>query len=333
MNVTPSTDRGPRARAVRSTASLRPLVAAVSEHAETLSSVHGTMSAMTTPGSEDPQNPQASPGEPGEVLDLESLRSQLEAAGAPPELMQALDGVTDPDQFLDVLSEAMPEQHVAATDVLAGFGELLKPETTPLEAELAAAEFLGMVRRAAPDVDMSRELLSDLMSTAEVSGQPHAMAMLRSVAAVAPAGVRDAANETAERLAATGVAEPAWVAELGSPEFNQAFGYRDDEQECIATVFSYDADSHALVTLIDHSMGGGLKDIFLTDQLDVLRREYERAAEAIDCDLVDHGREQAHQILNAALGQPPCAEQPDQVEDVRNYKDLLRRRVAVLAPA
>lgn len=293
------------------------------------------MSAMTTPGSEDPQNRplQAVPDAPGEELDLESVRSRLEAAGAPPELLQALDGVTDPEQFLDLLSEAMPAQQVAATDLLTGFGELLKPEATPLEAELAAAEFLGMVRRASPNVDVAREMLADLMSTAEVSAQPHTMAMLRSVAAVAPSGVRDAANETAERLAAAGVAEPAWVEELGAPEFSGAFGYRDDEQECIATVFSYDSDSHAVVTLIDHSMGGGLKDIFLTDQLDVLRGEYERAAEATDCDLVDHGREQARQILTAALDRPPCAEQPDQIEDVRDYRDLLLRRVAVLAHA
>lgn len=288
---------------------------------------------MTTPGNDDAQNPQAAPDASGEEIDLESLRSQLEAAGAPPELLQALDGVTDPDEFLDLLSEAMPEQQVAATDLLTGFGELLKPETTPLEAELVAAEFLGMVRRASPDVDVAREMLADLMSTAEVSAQPHAMAMLRSVAAVAPSGVRDAANETAERLAAAGVTEPAWADELGAPEFSGAFGYRDDEQECIAAVFSYDAGAHAVVTLIDHSMGGGLKDIFLTDQLDVLRGEYEREAEATDCELIDHEREQARQILAAALDQPLCAEQPDQIEDVRDYRELLRRRVAVLAHA
>lgn len=94
--------------------------------------------------------------------------------------------------------------------------------------------------------------------------------------------VRDLISHGSHRigLAAAGIAEPAWAKELGAPEFNGASGYRDDEQECIATVFSYDANSHAVVTLIDHSMGGGVKDIFLTDQLDVLRAEYGRAAHA-----------------------------------------------------
>lgn len=291
------------------------------------------MAAMSKHGSEDPRNRhlRAVPSAPGDDVDLASVRSQLAEAGAPPELLQALDGVTDPEQFLDVLSDAMPDHEEAPADVLDGFVELLKPGTTPLDAELTAAEFLGMVRRATPDVDVARELLADLLATAEVSGEPHAMAMLRSVSAVAPSGVRDAAHETAERLAIAGAADPEWAAELGAPEFSSAFGYRDDEQECVATVFRYDARRHAVVTLIDHSMGGGVKDIFLTDQLDMLRSEYERAAEEMACDLVDHGRAQAHQILTAALEQPPCAELPEQIDDVLDYRDLLRRRVALLA--
>ncbi len=268
-------------------------------------------------------------------IDLDAMRRQLEEAGAPAELLSALDGVTDPDEFVQRIAEAMPEPDTTPDAVIEGFADLLTPETTPLEAELAGADFLGMVRRAAPDVDVTRELLSDLIASAEKSAEPHSLAMLRAVAAAGAPGVREAANESAAKLAAAGVVEPPWHDRLGKPEFDRSFGYRDDDggQEAIATVFHYDAAEHAVVVLIDHAMGGGVKDVFFSDQTDVIRGEYERASEAMGCELREHGREQAHLILASALEQPSCAEHAEQVEDVLDYRDLLRRRVEALAPA
>ncbi|MPY96827.1 MAG: hypothetical protein GEU97_02305 [Actinophytocola sp.] len=266
-------------------------------------------------------------------IDLDAMRKQLEAAGAPAELLTSLDGVTDPDEFLQRIAEAMPEPDTTPDAVIEGFADLLTPETTPLEAELAGADFLGMVRRAAPDVDVTRELLADLLASAEKSAEPHGLAMLRAVAAAGAPGVRDAANESAAKLSAAGVAEPPWRDRLGKPEFDRAFGYRDDDggQEAIATVFHYDNAEHAVVVLIDHGMGGGVKDIFFSDQTHVIRSEYERASEAMGIELHDHGRAQAHHILASALEQPSCAEHAEQLDDVLDYRDLLRRRVEALA--
>lgn len=295
------------------------------------------MCAMPNPEQpDDGRHLQAVPDQPQQdEIDLDAMRRQLEEAGAPDELLKRLDGVADPDEFVQVIAEAMPEPDTTPDAVIEGFADLLTPETSPLEAELAGADFLGMVRRAAPDVDVTRELLSDLIASAEKSAEPHGLAMLRAVAAAGASGVREAAKESAAKLADAGVVEPPWLDRLGTPEFGRAFGYRDADggQEAIATVFHYDEAEHAVVVLIDHGMGGGVKDVFFSDQTDVIRGEYERASEAMGCELVEHGREQAHRILAAALEQPSCAEHEEQVEDVLDYRDLLRRRVEVLAPA
>ncbi|MPY77363.1 MAG: hypothetical protein GEV04_02500 [Actinophytocola sp.] len=269
--------------------------------------------------------------EPDEI-DLDAMRKQLEEAGAPEELLNSLDGVTDPEEFIQRIAEAMPEPDTTPDAVIEGFADLLSPETTPLEAELAGADFLGMVRKAAPDVDVTRELLSDLIASAEKSAEPHGLAMLRAVAAAGAPGVREAANDSAAKLSAAGVAEPPWLDRIGKPEFDRSFGYRDhdDGQEAIAPVFHYDDVEHAVVVLIDHGMGGGVKDVFFSDQTDVIRGEYERASEAMGCELRDHGRKQAHRILASALEQPFCAEHDEQVDDVLDYRDLLRSRVTAL---
>jgi len=293
------------------------------------------MCAMPKPEqSDDGRHLRAVPDQPQQDdIDLDAMRKQLEDAGAPAELLETLDGVTDPELFIQRIAEAMPEPDTTPDAVIEGFADLLTPETTPLAAELTGADFLGMVRRAAPDVDVTRELLSDLIASAEKSAEPSGLAMLRAVAAAGAPGVREAANDSAAKLSAAGVAEPPWLDRIGAPTYDRAFGYRDEHgaQEAIATVFHYDDAEHAVVVLIDHGMGGGVKDVFFSDQTDVIRGEYERAAEAMGCDLVDHEREQARRILASALEQPHCAEHDEQVDDVLDYRDLLRRRVEVLA--
>lgn len=262
------------------------------------------------------------------------LLDQLAAAGAPEELLRALDGVTDPDELMGLLAEATssPPPEDAITGLLSGFADLLEPGTNPLDAELCGAEFLAMTRRYARDESDLPDMLADLISQAEESGSPEALAMLRVLAVTGPPELRAGANDAADRLVAAGLDDLPWAAGLGTPKVGRAFGYGDvfGEQECIATNFSYGRKRHAVVVLIDYVMGGGVKDVFFTANPNRVRAEYVGACERTGCELVDYEREHAHLILSRALNNPPCPVQPDQVEDVEEYLDLLRQRVDLL---
>lgn len=271
---------------------------------------------------------------PPQPVDLREVRQQLEAAGAPEELLAALDTTTDPAEFHDVLADAIasaPQE--LAEDLVDAFGGLLDPHTTPLDAELHAAEFLGMVGTTAPDPELIPEMLADLFATAESAAGPEAMAMLRSVAAVATPEVRSVAHAAAERLAAAGAADPPWAAGIGGVEFARAYGYRDDfgEQEGIAVVFRYGRKEHAVVVLIDHVLGGGVKDVFLTDKTRKIRSQLGQMTRMAGSDLVDYDAQRAHLILSTALDHEPCPQLPDQVEDVASFLGLLRSRTDRLA--
>ncbi len=54
-----------------------------------------------------------------------------------------------------------------------------------------------------------------------------ALAMLRVLAELGPAQVGPSVSEAADRLVATGLADPPWVASLGAPEVGRCFGYAD----------------------------------------------------------------------------------------------------------
>jgi len=135
-------------------------------------------------------------------------------------------------------------------------------------------------------------------------------------------------------MIAAGVTDPPWAAELGRPVVGACFGYRDDtlgSQESLAVTFRYGRKEHALVVLIDHDLGGGVKDCFPTDRPDRIRADFQRAARRFGLAFGDYSPAQAHEILSRALRAQPCPVQPDQVEDVDCYLDLLRTRVGLLA--
>jgi hypothetical protein len=83
--------------------------------------------------------------------------------------------------------------------------------------------------------------------------------------------------------------------------------------------------------LIDHALGGGVKDCFPSDRPELIRAEYQRATKLYGADFRDYTPDEARTILDRALANKPCPVEPDQVEDVHTFLDLLRRRVALLS--
>lgn len=271
----------------------------------------------------------------GDLAQLEELMSELLRTGrAPDDLLRMLDdshgGAAELVDGIEGLLRMTPQQMLG--DLLDGFAPLLKRGVGGLAAELCGAEFLSSIRAVDPDGTDLPMLLTDLIGRAEVHGGPEALAMLRVLAATGPHDVRPVAAGAGDRLVAGGLIDPPWTAGLGRPKVGPSFGYGDffGDQEAIALTFSYGRKRHALVVLIDHLLGGGVKDCFVTDQPDVIRTYYRDSAESQGLELPFYEPAQALAILDEALSRPPCPEQPDQVEDVRDHLDLLRSRMQLL---
>ncbi len=269
-----------------------------------------------------------------ELREMVELRSELAAAGAPEEVLRALDGARDAEDVLRNLVEAgiLPSPEEALAGLLEGWRPLLKPGADPLSAELAGAEFLGLMWQTAPEPDDVPAILTGLIGQAESTAKPEALAMLRVLAVLGPSEIQLAAAEAADRLVAAGLTDRAWVSELGAPQVGLSFGFVDElgAQQGIAVTFTYGRKVHAFVVLIDHGLGGGVKDCFVTERPDKIRAEYQKVAKRHGLDYRDYAPDAARVILDRALAARPCPVAPDQVDDVGNYLDLLRQRVALL---
>jgi len=269
--------------------------------------------------------------------ELAELRAQFVASGASADVLKALDASDDLDDALGALLDMglLPEPEESLAGLLDGWTPTLQAGCDPLSAELSGAEFLGMIRQSLPADLMLPDLLTDLIEQAGDYGTARALAMLRVLAVLAPPEIRPVAAAAADRLIAAGLADRPWVAGLGTPRVGRIFGYSDElgAQESIALTFSYGRKRHAMVVLIDHELGGGVKDCFPTDRPDWIRARYQRAAQQFGLEFRDYAPAEAGTILRQALTRPPCPVEEDQVEDVGDFLDLLRARVDLLPPA
>lgn len=262
------------------------------------------------------------------------LREQLVAAGAPPGVLAVLEDARDIDDVLGRLISAgllpTPEQSLAAT--LAGWAPLLRNDCDPLSAELAGYELLATMRAAgAADADLP-DILTGLIDSAEQARAPEAVAMLRVLSAMAPIPVRPTATAAAQRLVDSGLTDPAWAHTVGRPTIRSCFGYADmfGAQEVLALAFGYGRKQHAVAVLIDHALGGGVKDCYVAGKPRMLRTAYEDSARRSDVDVYDYSEAGAVDILDRALAAQPCPVEADQRDDVATYLDLLRQRVELL---
>ena len=269
-----------------------------------------------------------------DLISLAGVRELMEALGAPSEMLETVDGASDLDDAFEQLTASglIPEPQDMLDGVIDSFGSLLEPGCDPLSAELAGAEFLGLMRKLAPtDADML-ELLVVMVREAAGRGTPAALAMVRVVAAGGPAELRSELDKAAGQLLAAGVTDPAWVTGLGAPKPGPAFGYGDplSEQESIAITFAYGRMRHGIVVLIDHALGGGVKDCFFSGEPNRIRSSYRSAAREAGLEFREYQPAEARAILERALSESPCPAEPDQAMDIDLYLGLLRSRVALL---
>jgi hypothetical protein len=268
---------------------------------------------------------------------LTELQEMLANAGAPAEVMQAVAGLDpngDPDEMVDRLIEigVLPSHEDAAKAMIKGWEPLLEPGCDPFEAELAGGEFLGMISEDVNDEDAMPEVFATMVRDAEADAMPAALAMLRVLAVLGPPSIRPEASAAADRLVSAGLEDRPWVKELGRPTIGKCFGYTDafGSQTAITVTSKYGRKRHGLNVLIDHELGGGVKDCWATDRPDRIRAAYRETTEQHGLDLWDYEQAHAREILEKALAQTPCPVEPDQIEDVRDHLPLLRLRVELL---
>jgi hypothetical protein len=133
-------------------------------------------------------------------------------------------------------------------------------------------------------------------------------------------------------MAESGIRDRTWVAALGQPEVRRCWRFRDPDgsQESVTVVFRYGRREHALTVLIDHELGGGVKDCWVSeDPAGVLAESTAATAdEGIEIEFLP--TEQSGEILRSALARPECPGEPDEIEDVALGRALLQARAQLL---
>ena len=262
------------------------------------------------------------------------IRRLMFEAGAPDELLSILSGFGDD---MVGLSSWFDEHGLSQTpqefldEILADWKPLLARGTTPLDAELCGAQFLAMYEEASDS--HSNESLAQLMINAASTRRPEALAMTRVMEYLGPLQIRPMAAQASRQLTGTGLRNPPWVRSLGHAQVVNAFGYRDalGSQHSLAIGFRYGRRSHVCVVLIDHDLGGGVKDCWFADDVNRTRAQIRLGAVAQQLDFSDYTPEEASGFLQDALAAQPCPVEPDQIQDVTAYLRLLRLRAALLA--
>jgi hypothetical protein len=281
-----------------------------------------------------PDNAQAALWDTRELDRLARLRQLAIESGAPNAAIRLIDKAATADEAIDRLTAAglMPTGADADEDLLSWFAPLLESNCEPLAAELCGAEFLGEMRRATPpNLDVS-EALRDIIENFASHRRAEVLAMMRVLGAVAPGRLRDMAANAADRMVRDGMADMPWAVDLGWPVPGRCFGYTDvyGEQRSMVLTFSYDRKQHAVVALIDYLLGGGIKDCYVADYTESIRREYRKIARDPDIIFTDLDPGQARAILGRSLSSEPCPVEPGQIKNVETYLDLVRARVAAL---
>jgi hypothetical protein len=294
------------------------------------------------PAEIDPEQIDPRHSEPGQVQDEQVQDEQVQDEQVQDEQVQdeqVQDEQVDSPQAADAapldsdaLLAALVEHAIAAVSAAAG----------PLDAEWVLCRLLAMIEVDAPAGVTDRQraqlragLLADLIDGAERQASADALALLRVCEVYGPEATRLKARGAAARLSASGIAEPAWAGYIGRPRSAGIWWYGDaaGRQESVGLIFTYPGEPHVISVLVDHDLGGGIRDCWSADGPEAAGLR-ERTAEVIAAEpgatFRDIDADAALDVLASAIELPGCAPEP-QVEDVAICVELLRSRIEVLA--
>jgi hypothetical protein len=222
----------------------------------------------------------------------------------------------------------------ASNVVLSEARQVLPYLREPVDAELWGSDMIGALGGRAGDGDTAvmTELAESLVSAAEQSATPEALALLRVLGAIGTPALKEAATEAAERVSAGGVPEPDWAAAIGTPTVGRCWHYSDvgGQQESVTVSFGYGAAEHALSVLIDHNKGGKIKDAWVDDAAGMLDKTWLAAENdpLVIFEPIEPG--DARDRLTKALAAGECPVKPDEADDLTAHRALLHARVRFL---
>jgi hypothetical protein len=230
--------------------------------------------------------------------------------------------VFDDAELEAVFARSSPRDTVAA--VLTEARMVLAEIDSPLDAELWGSDILAALG--------SGGQADALVSAAERSGTPEALATLRLLGAVGSPRLGAAASAAAARLAGQGIGEPAWAASIGAPTPGVCWRYSDTrgQQEAVTATFWYGERGHVLSVLLDLTQGGGIKNVWVGDAEDVLDRTREMARQDPGMIFEMITEADARGRIDRAIAAGECPRQPEEVGNVASRRALLRARAAVL---
>jgi hypothetical protein len=209
----------------------------------------------------------------------------------------------------------------------------------PLDAEMWASELLGMLELGAPEDSTPQEreaatlnLATRLAEHAMDQNSASGLAILRTLSVIGPAQSRALARDAAPELIEAGFRDRAWASAVGRPEIGRSwrFSAPDGTQESVTVVFRYGKNEHTVTVLIDHELGGGVKDCWIGEDPEAVLAETREALAAEGIEVESTPTAEAREALRNALTRPECPATADEIEDVAMCRALLQARVELL---
>jgi len=229
----------------------------------------------------------------------------------------------DDPELEAVFAGASPADILAA--VLTEARMVLAEVSSPLDAELWGSDIVAAL-------GSGRDQAGAIVSAAERSGTPEALATLRVLGAVGSPPLRAAASAAADRLAALGISQPAWAESIGAPVPGQCWCYGDalGRQEAVTMSFWYADRGHVVSVLLDRDQGGGIKNVWVGESGDVLDRTRQISARDPKMIFEMITQADARGRMDRALAAGECPQQPEEVGNVASRRAILQARVALL---
>jgi hypothetical protein len=165
----------------------------------------------------------------------------------------------------------------AQPDLVAEFGGRLLAAADPLAAESIAAAVLTVPYRDDIGSGLGEVFLSALIEVAGEDPSPESAALLRALAALAPARERRLAVAALGEVTAAGHYPPEWAAQIGRAAPGEAWRYYDvfGDSETIVVTFRYGESEHAILVQVDRCREPTVLAAALADDIPTLRSNFD----------------------------------------------------------
>ena len=218
-----------------------------------------------------------------------------------------------------------------------GAPEQLGDKVTPLAVEAWASELWSICQRSdLGDLDPEAVFAGGLISYASARRSPASLSVLRSLAAVVPEPYRTRAGRAADRMAADGVAEPAWAKGVRRASPAAAWLSHDpvhDDGVSVMVRFDGPAGHDVVGIYVDHNLGGVAKDAFvIAGNVDEVVSALRSGTTAMGVEFRPIGLVEAASRWRQALALTDAAVAAPTTADVHHLRALIETRLDSLPP-